>query len=172
MDARQPLQPGEDSRRNWRRINAVDADVKAIGQLVGLANGDITSRSRFPIRPGVVLVDVQCMRVKSVQNNYLTCRTWDGTTEGGTDILVAKPYKVRNPASETIDGIAVSYSYVSTTRRTASATGYYSETQVVVPFYLVNDVIFAISTTTDVQVDSEYLEYLALDDGRAWATIQ
>jgi len=58
MDARQPLQPGEDSRRNWRRINAVDADVKVIGQLVGLANGDITSRSRFPIRPGEVEIIV------------------------------------------------------------------------------------------------------------------
>lgn len=27
-DMRQPLKPGDDSRRNWRRINDIDADVQ------------------------------------------------------------------------------------------------------------------------------------------------
>jgi hypothetical protein len=37
---------------------------------------------------------VQMLRLKSIQADYLTCRTWDGTTEGSTDILVAKSYKL------------------------------------------------------------------------------
>lgn len=38
---------------------------------------------------------VVAMKIKSVSTAYLTCRSWDGTTEGGTDVLVAKPPALR-----------------------------------------------------------------------------
>jgi hypothetical protein len=37
----------------------------------------------------------QRYKVKSEQDDYLTCRTWDGTIEGDTDIAVAKPPSLR-----------------------------------------------------------------------------
>jgi hypothetical protein len=63
---------------------------------------------------GVVTVatsgQLQMYRLKSVQGDYITCRTWDGTTEGGSDVYLAKPHKLRNSiTSQTIDGVTVDY---------------------------------------------------------------
>src|SRR5688572_13375714 len=44
-----------------------------------------------PSEPGVV----KQFRVKSVQNDHLVCREFSGTTEGSTDIEVAKKHNLR-----------------------------------------------------------------------------
>ena len=36
------------------------------------------------------------MKVKSIENDYLVCHTWDGTNEGTDDIHVAKPHELRH----------------------------------------------------------------------------
>ena len=110
---------------------------------------------------------VQMLRLKSIQADYLTCRTWDGTTEGSTDILVAKSYKLRNAiVSAVIDGVTVTYAYPDTVTRTATISGS-NETQVIVPRYLVNDLILGM-TVGYTGVTSVTIIDLNLD-GRAWS---
>jgi hypothetical protein len=70
-------------------------------------------------------------RIKSYQQDYYTCRTWDGTTEGSTDVLVAKPKALRGSiasdhilASDGFSTIDISYTYSGNyLTRTASKTG-------------------------------------------------
>ena len=53
-------------------------------------------------------------RVKSVAGDYLVCRTWDGTTEGASDVFIAKEWKHRNSlTAETIMGQAHTYGYAT-----------------------------------------------------------
>lgn len=70
-------------------------------------------------------------RIKSYAQDHYVCRTWDGTTEGSTDVLVAKPKALRGSiasdhildpsGSLTID---ISYTYSGNyLTRTASKTG-------------------------------------------------
>ena len=107
------------------------------------------------------------MRVKSIQADFITCRTWDGSTEGSTDIYVAKSFKLRNSiTSAVIDGVTVTYTYPDTVTRTATIAGS-DETQVIVPRFLVNDLLLAmIAGYTG--VSSVTLIDLNLD-GRAWS---
>ena len=109
-------------------------------------------------------------RIKSVQGDYLTCRTWNGVVEGGNDVLVAKNYLLRNSI---VSRGGISYTYTSTTERTAN-DGADTENQVVVPSYVVNDEIFAIpfqkGGTGAENPSGGYVNYLDINsDGRAWA---
>lgn len=79
-------------------------------------------------------------RVKSVQGDYLTCRTWDGTTEGGNDVLIAKPPQLRHSIeSQTIDGASVTYSDFSISggvcKRIAKAADEDDQNEMVIPVY-------------------------------------
>lgn len=132
-----------------------------------------------PSAPGEATVTVYRFRVKSVQGDYMTCRTWDGTTEGGSDIYVAKPPKLRHSVtSESIEGTTVSYTYGSRSNnedgyRTATAGGV-DITEIVMPVYIDNDEIFAVKPDngTDVTVSSVELVYLDLNvDGRCWGQV-
>ena len=88
-------------------------------------------------------------RVKSESNDYLVCRTWDGTTEGSTDVLVAKPYLLQRTP---FHGVAVTYpnaqvityTYAAAYERTADDT-VDSETQIVTPRYFVDEEIIGIA---------------------------
>lgn len=84
------------------------------------------------------------MRVKSEQANTVTCREWDGTTEGSDDILVAKPVECRRATYDgttNADGWLLTYASVNT--RTATKTGETTQTHEIFPPYAVNSVIFA-----------------------------
>jgi len=116
---------------------------------------------------------------KSMEDDYLVCRTWDGENEGDEDINISKPTKLRfSITSETIDSDAVSYSSYDTSTQTRNADdGSTSEDQVIVPRYLVNDVIYAIRCQTfvddpDADPDSDPMPQLNLIDmnidARAW----
>lgn len=109
-------------------------------------------------------------RLKSVAANHLVCRTWDGTTEGTADVLVAKSFLLRNSiVSRTIDALTISYTYATTTEREAD-DGSNTETQVVVPHFVVNDLIYASFATTLVTVADVPLTLMDNNrDGRAWA---
>lgn len=94
-------------------------------------------------------------RLKSVQDDYVTARSWDGSAEGDTDILIAKEYKIQcSLEGETIFGTAHTYTYddgpdVNNVLRT-NDDGTNDETEIVVPPWVVDEVIFAIPATTDV----------------------
>ncbi|HOJ76396.1 MAG TPA: hypothetical protein PLL65_20955 [Phycisphaerae bacterium] len=107
------------------------------------------------------------LRYKSMGDNHLVCRTWNGTTEGTTDITVAKPYLLRESTTRT----GYTYNYTGDQARTSTKTSDSStEDQVIVPEFVLNDQIWAISTDTGVTVGTTPVKYLDLNvDARAWA---
>jgi len=110
---------------------------------------------------------LQMYRLKSVQGDYITCRTWDGTTEGGSDVYLAKPMKLRNSiTAATISGASVTYSYTNTVTRVATISST-DETQVVVPRYLTDDLVFGMTCNATGVSGKNILDINA--DGRAWA---
>ena len=107
-------------------------------------------------------------RIKSEQNDFLTVRKWDGSEEGTTNILVAKPFKLRHDADnyEGVTGIT------TTNASTVEATdGTDTETWHVTPSYQVDDVIY-VNPVPFTGVESASIELKHVDsnrDGRAWA---
>lgn len=115
---------------------------------------------------------IEQWKFKEMRDDKLLCVQWDGTNEGLAS-EIWKPYKLRKTPfhGQTITytlerspgTLAVTYSYSSATKRTAtSAAG--TETQYVTPQYKVDDVIYAVRCP---QLDNDYID-LNLD-GRAWA---
>src|SRR5678815_5170451 len=69
----------------------------------------------------------------SMANEYIVCRTWDGTTLGTTDVTVAKPYKLRfSITSVVVDGQTITYTDYSGQTRFATANGVSSQ-EVITP---------------------------------------
>ncbi len=114
-------------------------------------------------------------RVKSVptEHNYLICRTWDGASEGARDVFVAKPFEARQPASETLAGIVVTYTYSAgpdalNDYRHATGTGI-DEQQVVVPYWFPDCLIkVAAINYGGVTVDGAALKLIEVSS-RSWA---
>lgn len=131
---------------------------------------------------------IKQFRLKEVFGDYLRCREFDGTTEGGTDILVAKPYKLRRTP---FDGAGhevtfkresngqvqtIGYRYandpnhpVGFCTRTATVTqNGQAEFQVIIPRFILGDVIFASQAENGTGV--AVAEWQDINcDGRAWA---
>lgn len=152
-------------------IEEVDGGPSVAFDTLIVPNGSLTDNGGGEAQLTFNAGGVSQYRIKSVQGDYYTCRTWDGTTEGGSDVYVAKPYKLRNSiTSESIDGVTVSYSYASTVARTATISSV-DEDQVIVPRYLSNDIIYvATSNYTGVSVSGTALTLIDMNcDGRAWA---
>jgi hypothetical protein len=112
-----------------------------------------------------------------MQDNYLVCRKWNGSTDGPADINIAKPPELKfSVTSETIDGVVYNYSGYSKTAQTRVSTaagGGTPENEVIVPRYLVNSIIYAIAAPTFVQtidVPPKPIAFLDLNvGGRAWS---
>lgn len=96
---------------------------------------------------------LEMYRLKSVQADYVTARTWNGETEGSTDIFIAKNTETRQPASETIAGELWTYTYGTgadaNNQYRSAAHGTVTESQVVTPYWIADDtpsaIIFAMS---------------------------
>lgn len=109
-------------------------------------------------------------RVKSVGQDAVTCRTFDGVVEGTDDVVIAKPYLLRLTPFHTKSRGGITYSYTSNTERVGTDdVSSDTETQVVVPSYVLDDIIYAIkgigggtgvSGATLVDINA---------DARAWA---
>ena len=152
-------------------VEEVDGTPSVSAKKIVFPNASVTDSGSGTATVSFVSGGVAQYRIKSVQGDYCTCRTWDGTTEGSTDVYVAKPYKLRNSiTSATIDGVSVSYSYTSTVARTATISST-DEDQVIVPRYLSNDLIYAVTSNyTGVSVSGTPLTLIDINaDGRAWA---
>lgn len=126
---------------------------------------------------------VTTLVLKSVQGDYLTCRSWDGRTAGPTDIYVAKRPKLRTSNQGVwIFGVFHQYSYSAgpdqfNPART-NATGAGSEIEYVTPPWLASDVspnpdlIFAITATTMVNdPNGNPITLLDCGDSRQWAAL-
>lgn len=151
-------------------VEEVDGTPSVSAKKIVFPNASVTDSGSGTATVSFVSGGVSQYRVKSVQGDYCTCRTWDGTTEG-SDVYVAKPYKLRNPGSEIIDGVTVNYtSYPTSVSRVADISGT-TENQVIVPRYLSNDLIYvATSNYTGVSVSGTPLTLIDVNcDGRAWA---
>lgn len=135
------------------------------------------AREQPPALPpyGGIGIGLTTLRVKSVTGEYLVCRTWDGTNEGASDINVAKPFNARRPATETIAGVVVNYTYTAGADalngyRTAVGTGI-NETQVVIPYWIADGLIAVAEIDySGVTVDGADLKLIEVS-ARCWAQI-
>lgn len=88
-------------------------------------------------------------KIRTLQNDYVVARTWDGTTRGETDTNIAKPPNFRLTfTEERIDGFRIRYSYQDSNNRTAN-DGTNSEAQVCFPRYIVDDATYNSDGTID-----------------------
>ena len=110
------------------------------------------------------------LTVTSQSGDYITC-----DTPSGKSVDVAKPYLLRRTPfdGETRDGITYTYSSDSARQGDDGAN---TEDQVIVPSYVVNDIIFAVRNPVggtgvdDGESPATNITYLDLNlDGRAWA---
>jgi hypothetical protein len=123
-------------------------------------------------------VEIVRLLVKEIKDDYLVCHSWDGTTEGTDPVYVAKNPKLRNSVTEeTLDGVDYEYTYTTTgtqafvERVSVKTTDNSSETQRVVPRFILDDEIFAIDAQTSIQTEAaEDITLIDLNlDARAWA---
>lgn len=124
---------------------------------------------------------VSRFKLKSVQGDYVTARTWDGTTEGSTDVYIAKPWRLRESYTTIAPAIGEPgylYTYgaginlLNRKRTKTSNPGGVAEYQLVTPIWLVDEVITAVSCTTGVETEGatpEPVTLLLVSDSRAWA---
>jgi len=129
-------------------------------------------------------------RVKSVQNDHLVCREFDGTTEGASDVLVAKPFNLRRtgwhqasvvytlePYPGSPGTLTVVYQYLSPVYRTATFSaqggGTVVEHQTIRPIYVPNrSVIFAGQSENGTGVSGVSMDWIDANfDARAWAEV-
>lgn len=113
----------------------------------------------------------------SVHGDYLTCHTWDGAAEGGTDVFVAKPYPLRRTPFDAqtivIGGVSYTYDYADDQTRNVD-DGTDNEDQQVTPGFYAGELIYAIQVTGGTDVAGEDDPYPAvtwqmIGDGRMWA---
>lgn len=98
---------------------------------------------------------VAMWRLKSVQNDYVTCRSWDGSSDGPTDTYLAKEWKIRTSLTgETIFGVSHTYTYGtgpdSLNKYRNNSDGTNSEQEIIIPPWSVNEIVFSVSGKTDV----------------------
>lgn len=135
--------------------------------------------------------EVRQYLLKSIENDFYTCRTWNGTTEGTSDIFIARPFGHRytNFHGRSIafssdgDSFTADYSYTSATKRTKTVAGV-AEIQVLVPYFKDDfDVIYAVRVKEAITVGAAFtpltdpndvpIRLLDLNvEGRAWAKLE
>ena len=145
--------------------------MRARGSFAGARTGYRLVRAAK--HQSVSAMSIHRMRVKNTSDfpDHLVCRTWDGTTEGDTDVLVAKPYLLRRTPFDGHERGGATIVFTSMKTRTLTLDGD-TEDQVVIPPYLLNDEINAalgIVDGTGVEHLGEPVRYLDLNvDGREW----
>lgn len=166
-------------RKVWQQFNRLLEYVDEISPKQG--HGVKTNRSPNGTMISVDAVpdtgsEIQQFKLKSVQGDYITCRSWNGTSEGSSDVFIAKPFRLRRDPfdQQTIvfPTYTASYSYTNNTQRTETISGV-NEEQVVIPVFNPNfDIIYAIDCDglNISTVDDEPISLIDLNlDGRAWA---
>lgn len=133
---------------------------------------DQPKQSKF-FRINSTLPEIRQFKVVSEHGDYLKANPYDGA-ESNTDveILIAKPYLLRQSLASRN---SLTFTYSSNTR--TADDGSETEDQVVVPSYVVGDVIYAMrnvqgGTSVNISINGIDKKVVWLDlniDGRAWA---
>ena len=118
----------------WK-VRVVDGQT---GKVVISEGGTVIEIPKGGAATGDALSGSTRYRVKSVQGDYITCRTWDGSTEGGADVLIAKPPQLRHSlTAQTVSGVSVTYSDFAVSggvcTRKANATSFTEQIEAVLP---------------------------------------
>lgn len=116
-------------------------------------------------------------KIAQIFDNYLRCNSFDGIATGEADIFVARPSLLRGSV-ESHNGVTFTAYTSNSTSRTATK-GSDTETQVIVPAYVKDDVIFAsnniVGGTTVTRTESgATIDVFWQDlnvDGRMWAKV-
>lgn len=119
--------------------------------------------------------EVRQFKIGEILPDYLVCLPWDGTTLGAAVTYVARPPTLRASATSR-NGVTFSAVNDDGTQRTATA-GADSETQVIIPSYLVGDVIYAVrnvrgglGVSRSAGGEEKPVAWLDMNvDGRQWA---
>jgi hypothetical protein len=119
-------------------------------------------------------------KIKQVLGNYLSCVSWDGTTEGTTFVNIAKQFLLREslPTPRTEGGIAYAFTYqagIDASNRYRKKTRVADssiETQLVAPPWVIDDVVYAMPASTSVlDSDGNEVKWLMLADSRQWTAV-
>lgn len=163
------IQQGADSRLNWRTINQI------IDERVATAQRLFALEQRNGFRQIYGGSPLKCYILKQSLANYVIGHSWDGTTEGTEDVLIAKNLHCRQPATATLLGVAYTYTYTigtdghNDTRE--SDDGATTETQMVTPVWVEDDEIWAIAVDySGVTADGADLKLMEVSP-RCWAKV-
>lgn len=122
--------------------------------------------------------------ITAVNGDYVTLRTWDGTTLGSVDVYAAKPWKLRcSRRREVIDGVLSTFSYstdppVGNVTRTKTK-GAQTESEIVYPQWAIGtnsdaDLVYAMQArntlvTTVAPDPIVAVKLVLIDSARNWA---
>lgn len=171
--------------RKCRAAEIVDSEDIVVSE----STHGTTLRIRKPV--GGSGSAIRQYRIKSVENDFYTCRTWNGSTEGTTDVFIARPFQHRVSDfngrsiaySSDGDSFTASFAYDSPTKRTKTINGT-AETQVIIPYFKNDfDIIYAVTVSEPIKVGASFtsltdpnenpVTLLDLNvDGRAWAKLE
>lgn len=147
------------------------ADFNALSDALKKILGGSGQNGQKDVNPVAPLV-MQMIIVANVNQEYLTCRTWDGTNIGSTDIFVAKPPLLT--ASNYIGGVDIlgnSYSFTGIDAVTVtSPDAMKTENWLVTQNYNHKDVIQACCNIRNGIDSTLFLDWRDMNiDGRCWA---
>jgi hypothetical protein len=178
----------------WREFNRIIDYVREISPVGGRNIRQIrTLNGTMTIAEAVAAgsnTEVKQYRLKSIQNDFYSCRSWNGSTEGTTDIFIARPFQHRVSDwngrsiaySSDGDAFTATYAYTSATKRTKTIAGV-AETQVLVPYFKNDfDILYAVDVKEPIKVGAAFtaltdpngspITIIDLNvDGRAWAKL-
>lgn len=160
--------------RPWRRGEKIEASrLSAVTKRINSLSDSFGSPKQVAGGTASVVPEIRRFRVVSVETDYLYCNTWDGVTQGDVAVKVVLPYLLRRTPFDGYTRNGITYTYTSDTEREAD-DGSDTETQVIVPSYVVDDEIYAVRNVTGTSgvrdSDNVPVDWLDLNvDGRAWA---
>ncbi len=170
----------------WRKINQLIDYMREISVVNGrdvrvsrTMNGTLLLGSATVQGSGSTL---KHYRVKSIEGDFMTCREYDGTTEGATDIYIARDPELRRSRFEGQsiaynsdgDSFTATYTYSSNTKRVKTVSGV-AETQVIVPYYKTDFTVILAAESENksgVTDPDENDIYLVEVTQRAWAKLE
>lgn len=140
--------------------NTIRAKVTSIGttlDFIGVAGAGTSIRQ---------------LRFKTEYAQYLSCVTWDGSSEGST-ILVAKPSLLRNTARTIVQyGRSVSLTVGDNAYQRTASYDTQAWPEYIWPAYVEDDIIYAVQVSEpigDLGQGEESISYIDLNvDGRKW----
>lgn len=149
------------------RSNRNNLTVVEGGSILEVAGG--TSEAP-PIVPSLA----KEYRLKSVSDDYVTAQYWNGTSDSGVNVYIAKEFRVRTSLAGE-PGFTYTYGAgpdSDNKQRTKTDTGDNStESQLVTPKWLVNEIIYALDAQTTVAKPGGGYCNLVMTSSKAWAKI-